>query len=127
MQVTRENGVNRASGPPLQTAGGGPTTKEPAADAAALGRSPGPERELRITLAFKALRRISVSRTLYHSARWRGRCIVLRGTRLRLGKGARIELAAGARLVLGVYRMTASPTSVLLEPGAVLSIEGSVA
>ena len=29
--------------------------------------------------------------------------------------------------MLGVYRMTASPTSVLLEPGAVLSIQGSVA
>jgi acetyltransferase-like isoleucine patch superfamily enzyme len=126
-QITRENGLNRASGPPLQTAAEGPSTKEPAPNDAALGRSPRPERESRIRLAFKALRRISVSRTLYHSARSGGRCIVLRGTRLRLGKGARIEFAAGARLVLGVYRMTASPTSVLLEPGAVLSIQGAVA
>ena len=81
MQITREKGVNRSSGTPLQTAGGGPSIKEPVPDDAAVGRSPRPERELRITLAYKALRRISVSRTLYHSARSGGWCIVLRGTR----------------------------------------------
>jgi acetyltransferase-like isoleucine patch superfamily enzyme len=125
-QITRKSGLNRASGPPLQTAGEGPSIKEPAPDTAALGRWSRPGRELRITLAWKALRRISVSRTLYRSARWGGWCIVLRGTRLRLGKGARVKFAPGARLVLGAYRMTGSPTSVLLETGAVLSIEGVV-
>ncbi len=78
------------------------------------------------TATLKALRRVSLAQTAYRSARFRASCIVLRGTRLRLGKGARIEFAPGARLVLGAYRMSASPTSVLLEPGAVLSIQGAV-
>ena len=81
---------------------------------------------LRLTLTLKALRRTSLFRTLYRSARYGGSCVVLRGTRLRVSRGSRIRFAPGSQLVLGLHQMAPSPTSVLLEPGALLSIRGTV-
>ncbi len=136
-QITRENGLNLVSEPPLQTARESLSIIEPGPDAAralegttpvatALGELLQPERELRLTLALRALRRTSVIRTLYHSARSGGWCIVLRGTRLRLSRGSRIRLAPGSRLVLGSHQMAQSPTSVFLEGGSLLNIRGTV-
>jgi acetyltransferase-like isoleucine patch superfamily enzyme len=72
-----------------------------------------------------ALRWISVSRTLYRSARLRGACILVRGTRLKLGPGARINIAPGARLLLGTREAGPSPCSVYLRRNARLSIHGT--
>jgi acetyltransferase-like isoleucine patch superfamily enzyme len=73
-----------------------------------------------------AVLRVSVVRTLYHSARHRGWCIILRGTRLKLGRGAQIHIARGSRLVLGTRHVAATPCSVHLRRDAQLSVRGSV-
>jgi acetyltransferase-like isoleucine patch superfamily enzyme len=72
-----------------------------------------------------ALRWTSFSRTLYRTIRFRGTCIVVRGTRLKLGPGARIEIAPGARLLLGTLEAGPGPCSVYLRRNARLSIHGS--
>jgi acetyltransferase-like isoleucine patch superfamily enzyme len=77
------------------------------------------------SLVIAALR-VSVFRTLYHSARHRGWCIVLRGTRLKLSRGSRIHLARGSRLVLGTRHVAATPCSVHLRRNAQLSVRGAV-
>lgn len=59
-----------------------------------------PRRTPRRRLLRKALQ-ISVVRTLYLSVRFRGRVIVFRGTRVRLGAGARILVDPGGQLALG--------------------------
>lgn len=70
--------------------------------------------------------RVSVFRTLYHSARHRGWCIVLRGTRLKLSRGSQIHIARGSRLVLGTRHVAATPCSVHLRRNAQLSVRGEV-
>jgi acetyltransferase-like isoleucine patch superfamily enzyme len=70
--------------------------------------------------------RVSVCRTLYHSARHGGWCIVLRGTRLKLRRGAQISIPRGSRLILGTRHVAATPCSVYLRQNARLSVRGSV-
>jgi acetyltransferase-like isoleucine patch superfamily enzyme len=67
--------------------------------------------------------RISLLRSLYLSARFRGRIILLRGTRVRLDRGARIRVAPGCRLVLG-RQAAGAPTSLHLMRNARLSVYG---
>jgi tetrahydrodipicolinate N-acetyltransferase len=74
----------------------------------------------------KELTRLSMTRTLYYSARSRGWCIIYRGTRLDLSRGSRICLAPGSRLLLGTNRAGTAPTSVSLDFGAVFSVRGKV-
>jgi acetyltransferase-like isoleucine patch superfamily enzyme len=77
------------------------------------------------TLVNAALR-VSIVRTVYHSVRHRGWCIILRGTRLKLSRGSQIHIARGARLVLGARHVAATPCSVHLRRNAQLSIRGAV-
>jgi acetyltransferase-like isoleucine patch superfamily enzyme len=75
----------------------------------------------------KTLQRTALTRTAYHSARSGGSCVVLRGSKLRKGKGARIDLLApGAALVVGFNRSVPTPASIHLMDGAVLSVRGAV-
>ena len=78
------------------------------------------------TLALKALQRTSVCRTVYCSARCHGWCIVLRGSRLRMGRGARIPLGPGVVAHVGHLSHGAGPASLSLYPDAQLTIRGTV-
>lgn len=69
---------------------------------------------------------VSVLKTLYLSARFNGKIIVLRGTRIRLGQGARIELAPGSVLYLGRNRDIGKPLSLRIKRSGRLSIRGEV-
>jgi acetyltransferase-like isoleucine patch superfamily enzyme len=69
---------------------------------------------------------ISVLKTLYFSARFHGKIIVLRGARIQLEKGARIELAPGARLNLGRAHHVGKPLSLRMGPNGCLAIRGTV-
>jgi acetyltransferase-like isoleucine patch superfamily enzyme len=68
--------------------------------------------------------RISILRSLYLSARFRGRIIVLRGTRIRLDRGARIELEPGCRVVFGRDYTAGAPASLDMRRGARLTFYG---
>jgi tetrahydrodipicolinate N-acetyltransferase len=70
--------------------------------------------------------RVSVCRTMYHSVRHGGWCIILRGTRLKLSRGSQIDIASGSRLVLGTRHVAATPCSVYLRRNARLSVRGAV-
>ncbi len=67
---------------------------------------------------------ISVLRSLYYSARFGGKVIILRGTRLRLERGSRIRVPRGCRLVLGKHHMAGGPASLHMMRGARLTVSG---
>ena len=71
--------------------------------------------------------RASVIRTLYLSARFRGRIIVMRRARLRLARGAKISVAPGSRLTLGlnISHATGLPCSLRLRSNARLTVHGN--
>lgn len=67
---------------------------------------------------------ISILRSLFLSARYRGRIIVLRGTRLRLERGARIEVPRGCRILIGKSHVAGAPASLHMMRGSVLTVHG---
>jgi hypothetical protein len=69
--------------------------------------------------------RVGIFRTLYLRLRFGGWCVILRGTRLRLGSGARIEVAPGSRFLLGTRHIAATDCSVHLGPHARLAVHGT--
>jgi tetrahydrodipicolinate N-acetyltransferase len=69
---------------------------------------------------------ISITRTLYLSARFRGWILVARGTRLRLGAGARFDMEPGSFLLLGFFNFTPTPVSMDLGRRAIVTIGGKV-
>jgi acetyltransferase-like isoleucine patch superfamily enzyme len=69
---------------------------------------------------------ISVIKTLYLSIRFRGRIIVVRGTRIRLERGAQIDLAPGARLMLGRGHYIGKPLALRIATNGRLTIRGTV-
>lgn len=74
----------------------------------------------------RALPRVSILRTLYFSARCGGgQVVVLRGTRLKLGRGARIRVAPGSRLILGNSHVVATPCSLNIRRNACLTAHGN--
>jgi acetyltransferase-like isoleucine patch superfamily enzyme len=68
--------------------------------------------------------RVSIVRSLYLSARFRGRIVILRGTRIRLDRGARIEVPPGCRLVIGKQYAAGAPASLDMRRNARLTIRG---
>jgi acetyltransferase-like isoleucine patch superfamily enzyme len=74
----------------------------------------------------KSALRVSILRTLYLSLRFRGRVIVLRGTRVQLHRGARISMSPGSRLVLGLTRYPAGRLSLTIRRDGCLAIDGNV-
>ena len=68
--------------------------------------------------------RVSVFRSLYLSARYGGRIIILRGTRLRLERGARIQVPRGCRLVIGKNHVAGAPASLEMRRNATLALHG---
>jgi acetyltransferase-like isoleucine patch superfamily enzyme len=83
-------------------------------------------RELAGGSVVKAALRMSLCRTLYYSARHRGWCIILRGTRIKLSRGAQLRISRGSRLVLGTRHVAATPCSLYLSRNARLSVRGAV-
>jgi tetrahydrodipicolinate N-acetyltransferase len=69
---------------------------------------------------------ISLTKTLYLSARFRSQIIVMRGTRIFLERGARITLDPGSRLYLGRIRFGATPLTLRIDRGGCLRIHGTV-
>jgi acetyltransferase-like isoleucine patch superfamily enzyme len=61
---------------------------------------------------------------LYLSARFRGRIVILRGTRLRLDHGARIEVPPGCRLLIGKNYAAGAPASLDMRRNARLTVHG---
>jgi acetyltransferase-like isoleucine patch superfamily enzyme len=68
--------------------------------------------------------RVSVIRSLYLSVRYRGRIIILRGTRLRIDRGARILVPRGCRLVIGKSHAAGAPSSLDMRRNARLTVHG---
>lgn len=67
---------------------------------------------------------VSLIRSLYLSARFRGRIIILRGTRLRLERGARIRVPRGCRLLIGKSHVAGAPASLHMMRNARLTVHG---
>jgi acetyltransferase-like isoleucine patch superfamily enzyme len=67
---------------------------------------------------------ISLLRSLYLSARFGARIIVLRGTRLRLERGARIQVPRGCRLLIGKSHVAGGPASLHMMRNARLTVHG---
>lgn len=69
---------------------------------------------------------VSITRTLFLSARYRGWCLVSRGTRLKTGRGSRIRISPGGFLFLGFAHFTPLPCSIHLGREARLMVTGTV-
>jgi acetyltransferase-like isoleucine patch superfamily enzyme len=67
---------------------------------------------------------ISLLRSLYLSARFGGRIIILRGTRLRLERGARIQVPRGCRLLIGKSHVAGAPASLHMMRNGRLTVHG---
>ncbi|HEX3959159.1 MAG TPA: DapH/DapD/GlmU-related protein [Trebonia sp.] len=99
--------------------------------AAAPGIEPAPRQDDGISRLRKGMHiaaHTAIVRTLYLSARFRGWCIVARGTQVRIGRGARINFVPGARLYVGfgLVSFTATPCAIRLDRDAQLTIGGTV-
>jgi acetyltransferase-like isoleucine patch superfamily enzyme len=69
---------------------------------------------------------VSVLRSLYLSARFGGRIVILRGTRLRLDRGARIVVPRGCRVVIGMHHAGGgAPAALDMRRNARLTFHGS--
>jgi len=87
----------------------------------------GTPRSLHPKKLIKTVCRVSVIRTLYFSARFHGRIIVMRRARIRLARGAKISVAPGSRLMLGLNmnHATGVPCSLRLRSNARLTVHGN--
>lgn len=98
----------------------------PEVQRSSISHSGGPRR-LHPKKLIKTVCRVSVIRTLYLSARFRGRIIVMRRARFRLASGAKISVAPGSRLMLGLNmdRATGLPCLLRLRSNARLTVHGN--
>lgn len=67
---------------------------------------------------------VSILRSLYLSARFSGRIVILRGTRVRLDRGARITVPPGCRLLIGRHHALGAPASLDMRRNARLTVYG---
>jgi len=74
----------------------------------------------------RVLLHVSVLRTLYWSIRFRGWCVLSRGTRLKVGSGSRMNIPPGSFLFMGFAHFTPTPCSMHIGKHAQLSIHGTV-
>ena len=87
---------------------------------------PATQESVSLEMVLKIATQASVLRTLYLSARFRGWCIVARGTRLKIGPGSKIEFAKGSFLLMGFLHYTPGPSSMHLGRRATFSVTGTV-
>jgi tetrahydrodipicolinate N-acetyltransferase len=74
----------------------------------------------------RVLLHVSLLRTLYWSIRFRGWCVLSRGTRLKVGSSSRIDIPAGSFLFLGFASFSPTPCSIQLGWNARFSVQGTV-
>lgn len=74
----------------------------------------------------RVLVHMSIFRTLYWSIRFRGWCILSRGTRLKVGSGSHFHIPAGSFLFLGFAHFTPTPCSMHVGRNATFSVQGTV-
>ena len=74
----------------------------------------------------RVLLHVSISRTLYWSWRFKGWCVLSRGTRLKVGKCAQFHIPTGSFLFLGFAHFTPTPCSIRAGKDAKLSVQGTV-
>jgi acetyltransferase-like isoleucine patch superfamily enzyme len=77
-------------------------------------------------VVLRVLLHVSVLRTLYWSIRYRGWCVLSRGTRLKIGSGSKLHIPSGSFLFLGFAHYTPTPCSIHIGKHARLSIQGTV-
>lgn len=70
--------------------------------------------------------RVSIFKTLYLSARYRGQIVIFRGTRINIARGAIIKVTRGSRLILGRTNSTTTHGKLTLGRNASLIIRGDV-
>ena len=120
--------VKQAPGqlPSPQTQPEEPQLAVPEVQRSSISHSGGPRR-LHPKMLIKTVCGVSVIRTLYLSARFRSRIIVMRRARFRLASGAKISVAPGSRLMLGVNtnHATGLPCSLRLRSNARLTVHGN--
>lgn len=92
-----------------------------------LGRMlPSTHHRIDARLALQMVRRLSVTRSLYYSLRFRGRFLVARGTRVVLRRSSRVEFAPGAYLLLGMLHHGPNRTLLNMGRDARLVVRGTV-
>lgn len=92
-----------------------------------LGRLlPSTNRPLDPRVFWQVARRLSVSRSLYYSARFRGRVLLARRTRVVAARSARVELAPTAWLLIGFHHHGPDRALLNLARGAHLVVDGTV-
>lgn len=69
---------------------------------------------------------VSIVRSLVLSARFRGRFLVARRTRIKMGPRSRVTFTPGSFLLVGFRLYTPTPAAMHLGRGATLSVEGTV-
>lgn len=79
-----------------------------------------------LSMVMRMATHVSIIRTLYLSARYRGWCVISRGTRLKAGPGSRIQIGRASFLFLGFAHFTPTPCSVHLGRAARLTVTGTV-
>ncbi|MGO9754009.1 MAG: acyltransferase [Solirubrobacteraceae bacterium] len=70
--------------------------------------------------------RVGIARSVIYSCRHRGRIVVGRRARIRVARSARIDLSSRSILVLGLAHELDLPSSIVVEPGGTLRIDGIV-
>ncbi|HET6794971.1 MAG TPA: acyltransferase [Acidimicrobiales bacterium] len=92
-----------------------------------LGRHlPATNAGLRPAAFWEVARRLAVCRSLYYSARFRGRFLVARGTRVITKRSSRVEFGPRGWLLLGFHHDCPAPTLLNLGRDARLVVRGTV-
>ena len=79
-----------------------------------------------LSVVMRVAMHMSIIRTLYLTVRYRGWCVISRGTRLKAATGSSIQIGRASFLFLGFAHFTPAPCSVHLGRGARLSVTGTV-
>jgi len=79
-----------------------------------------------LSVVMRIAAHVSVTRTLYLTARYKGWCIISRGTQLKTSRGSRIQIGSSSFLFLGFAHFTPTPCSIHLGREARLTINGTV-
>jgi acetyltransferase-like isoleucine patch superfamily enzyme len=89
-------------------------------------RLPATNHGLKFETALRILRRVSVTRSLYNSLRFRGPFFVARRTKLVLRPGAKIVFGERAFLFVGFEHQTPTPALLHMGKDAIVKIDGTV-
>ena len=89
-------------------------------------RLPSTNHGLRIETAVRVLTRVSIIRSLWYSARFKGRFFVARRSKISIARSARVEFAPNGFLFVGFEHQTPTPALLHMGKGATLVVDGTV-